>query len=151
MSLIPLDKVWVEANFKEVQLRRMRIGQPVTLRSDAYGAEVEYQGRIAGIGAGTGAAFALLPAQNATGNWIKVVQRVPVRVELTGGPLAQSPLRVGLSMQATVHLDGDVAPPAPPSPAVAASAAEANAAELAEADALVRRIIQSNQRGAPGR
>jgi membrane fusion protein (multidrug efflux system) len=151
MSLIPLDKVWVEANFKEVQLRRMRIGQPVTLRSDAYGAEVEYQGRIAGIGAGTGAAFALLPAQNATGNWIKVVQRVPVRIELTGGPLAQSPLRVGLSMQATVHLDGDVAPPAPPPPAVAASAAEANAAELAEADALVRRIIQSNQRGAPGR
>ena len=82
MSLIPLDKVWVEANFKEGQLRRMRIGQPVTLRADAYGSQVEYRGRIAGIGAGTGAAFALLPAQNATGNWIKVVQRVPVRIEL---------------------------------------------------------------------
>jgi pyruvate/2-oxoglutarate dehydrogenase complex dihydrolipoamide acyltransferase (E2) component len=82
MSLVPLDQVWVEANFKEVQLRRMRIGQPVTLRADLYGSQVEFRGRVAGLGAGTGAAFALLPAQNATGNWIKVVQRVPVRVEI---------------------------------------------------------------------
>jgi membrane fusion protein, multidrug efflux system len=145
MSLIPLDKVWVEANFKEVQLRRMRIGQPVTLRSDAYGSKVEYRGRIAGIGAGTGAAFALLPAQNATGNWIKVVQRVPVRIELTDGPLAEHPLRVGLSMLATVHLDGDAAAGAP---APAASAPDAQAAELAEADRLVRRIIEANQQPA---
>ena len=139
MSLIPLDQVWVEANFKEAQLRRMRIGQPVTLHADAYGAQVEYRGRIAGIGAGTGAAFALLPAQNATGNWIKVVQRVPVRIELTGGPLAEHPLRVGLSMAATVHLDGaDAAPP----PQRAASAEPA--ADLDEADAQVRRIIDAN-------
>ncbi len=141
MSLIPLDRVWVEANFKEVQLRRMRVGQPVTLHADAYGAKVEYRGRIAGIGAGTGAAFALLPAQNATGNWIKVVQRVPVRVELIDGPLAEFPLRVGLSMQATVQLDADEAQASAAKPA-AASADEA--AELAEADRLVRRIIDAN-------
>ena len=107
MSVIPLDRVWIEANFKEAQLRRMHIGQPVTMHADAYGSQVEYRGRVVGIGAGTGAAFALLPAQNATGNWIKVVQRVPVRIELIDGPLAAHPLRVGLSMQATVHLDED--------------------------------------------
>ncbi|MCU0921300.1 MAG: HlyD family efflux transporter periplasmic adaptor subunit [Burkholderiaceae bacterium] len=149
MSLIPLDKVWVEANFKEVQLRRMRIGQPVTLHADAYGSSVEYRGRVAGIGAGTGAAFALLPAQNATGNWIKVVQRVPVRIELSDGPLAEFPLRVGLSMAATVHLDGAAAAGAPPPPA--APPADARAAELAEADQLVRRIIDANLRPAARR
>jgi membrane fusion protein, multidrug efflux system len=106
MTVIPLEQVWVEANFKEVQLRQMRIGQPVKLQADLYGSKVEYEGRVAGLGAGTGAAFALLPAQNATGNWIKVVQRVPVRVELEAKQLAEHPLRVGLSMEATV----DVAP-----------------------------------------
>jgi membrane fusion protein (multidrug efflux system) len=105
MAVIPLDQVWVEANFKEAQLRHMRLGQPVLLTADAYGRKVEYRGRIVGIGAGTGAAFALLPAQNATGNWIKVVQRVPVRVALDGPPPQQHPLRVGLSMHATVRLD----------------------------------------------
>ena len=104
MSIIPLDQVWVEANFKEVQLRQMRIGQPVKLRADLYGSKIEYEGRISGVGAGTGASFALLPAQNATGNWIKVVQRVPVRVELEGKQLGQHPLRVGLSMEATVDV-----------------------------------------------
>jgi membrane fusion protein (multidrug efflux system) len=148
MSLIPLDKVWVEANFKEVQLRRMRIGQPVTLHADAYGSKVEYRGRIAGIGAGTGAAFALLPAQNATGNWIKVVQRVPVRVELIDGPLAEFPLRVGLSMHATVQLDADEAPAPTATPAVAATD---EAADLAEADRLVRRIIDANLKPSPRR
>jgi membrane fusion protein (multidrug efflux system) len=143
LSLIPLDQVWVEAIFTEAQLRRMRIGQPVTLHADAYGAQVEYRGRIAGIGAGTGAAFALLPAQNATGNWIKVVQRVPVRIELTDGPLAEHPLRVGLSMAATVHLDGDKATGAPARSA-SAPTGSAPAAELAEADQLVRRVIDAN-------
>jgi membrane fusion protein (multidrug efflux system) len=143
MSLIPLDQVWVEANFKEVQLRRMRIGQPVTLHADAYGSKVEYRGRIAGIGAGTGAAFALLPAQNATGNWIKVVQRVPVRVELIDGPLAEFPLRVGLSMQATVQLDADATPASAARPAVATPD---EAADLAQADRLVRQIIDANQK-----
>ena len=150
MSLIPLQQAWVEANFKEVQLRRMRVGLPVTLHADAYGSGVEYRGRIAGIGAGTGAAFALLPAQNATGNWIKIVQRVPVRVELVDGPLAEHPLRVGLSMVATVRLDGDTVAAAPAGPASAAAPADADeaaeAAALAEADRLVRQVIDANLR-----
>ena len=104
MSIIPLQQLWVDANFKEVQLRHIRIGQPVKLTADLYGKKVEYQGTVAGLGAGTGAAFALLPAQNATGNWIKVVQRVPVRVELDPKQLAENPLRVGLSMEATVNI-----------------------------------------------
>jgi len=104
MSIIPLEQVWVEANFKEVQLRKMRIGQRVTLHADIYGEGVEYTGHVAGLGAGTGAAFALLPAQNATGNWIKVVQRVPVRVELDAKQLATHPLLVGLSMNAVVDV-----------------------------------------------
>ncbi len=99
MSIVPLDQVWVDANFKEVQLRNMRIGQPVTLTADAYGKAVEYHGTVAGLGVGTGSAFALLPAQNATGNWIKVVQRVPVRIALDPKELAAHPLRVGLSME----------------------------------------------------
>ena len=104
MSLIALNDLWVDANFKEVQLRNIRIGQPVTLTADLYGKRVEYKGTVAGLGAGTGAAFSLLPAQNATGNWIKVVQRVPVRVVLDAQELAAKPLRVGLSMEATVDV-----------------------------------------------
>ncbi|WP_342617944.1 HlyD family efflux transporter periplasmic adaptor subunit [Rhodoferax sp. GW822-FHT02A01] len=104
MSIIPLNQLWVDANFKEVQLRNIRIGQPVTLTADVYGKKMEYKGTVAGLGAGTGAAFALLPAQNATGNWIKVVQRVPVRIALDPKQVAQSPLRVGLSMEATVDI-----------------------------------------------
>ncbi|MDE2419279.1 MAG: efflux RND transporter periplasmic adaptor subunit [Burkholderiales bacterium] len=104
MSVIALNQLWVDANFKEVQLRNIRIGQPVTLTADLYGRKVEYKGMVAGLGVGTGAAFALLPAQNATGNWIKVVQRVPVRVALDPKQLAESPLRVGLSMEATVDV-----------------------------------------------
>ena len=103
MSVIALNNVWVEANFKEVQLRNIRIGQPVTLVADQYGKKVTYNGTVSGLGAGTGAAFSLLPAQNATGNWIKVVQRVPVRVALDAKQLAEHPLRVGLSM--TVEVD----------------------------------------------
>jgi len=104
MSIIPLNQVWVDANFKEVQLRNIRIGQPVKLTADLYGKKMEYKGTVTGLGAGTGAAFSLLPAQNATGNWIKVVQRVPVRVTLDAEQLAQNPLRVGLSMEATVDV-----------------------------------------------
>ncbi len=104
MSLIALNQVWVDANFKEVQLRNIRIGQPVKLTADVYGKKVEFDGTVAGMSAGTGAAFALLPAQNATGNWIKVVQRVPVRIALDARQLASHPLRVGLSMEATVDV-----------------------------------------------
>jgi membrane fusion protein (multidrug efflux system) len=104
MSIIPLEQVWVEANFKEVQLRQMRIGQPVKLHADIYGSKIEYDGRVVGLGAGTGAAFALLPAQNATGNWIKVVQRVPVRILLDPREVAAHALRIGLSVDVSVQM-----------------------------------------------
>jgi membrane fusion protein, multidrug efflux system len=104
VSIVPLERLRVEANFKEVQLRRMRIGQPVSIVADLYGGRVEYKGTVTGLGLGTGAAFALLPAQNATGNWIKVVQRVPVRVALDPQELAAHPLRIGLSTRASVDV-----------------------------------------------
>lgn len=104
MAVVPLDRAWVDANFKEVQLADIRIGQPVELHSDLYGSDVTYHGHVAGLGAGTGAAFALLPAQNASGNWIKIVQRVPVRIALDAQELGAHPLRVGLSMVARVDL-----------------------------------------------
>jgi len=98
MSIVPLDGVWVDANFKEVQLRRMRIGQPVTMTADVYGSSVKYHGKVIGFSAGTGSAFATLPPQNATGNWIKIVQRLPVRIALDPKELQAHPLRIGLSM-----------------------------------------------------
>ncbi|HEX5684959.1 MAG TPA: efflux RND transporter periplasmic adaptor subunit [Ideonella sp.] len=102
MTVVALDKLWVDANFKEGQLADLRIGQPAELTADVYGTKVTYHGKVAGLGAGTGAAFSLLPAQNATGNWIKIVQRVPVRIALDPAELAEHPLRVGLSMEVTV-------------------------------------------------
>jgi membrane fusion protein (multidrug efflux system) len=104
MSIAPLGAVYVDANFKEVQLRKVRIGQPVTLTSDKYGGGVVFHGRVAGVGGGTGAAFAVIPAQNATGNWIKVVQRLPVRIRLDGEELKRHPLEVGLSMNAKINV-----------------------------------------------
>ena len=104
LSIVPLSEVWVDANFKEGQLRNLRIDQPVTLEADVYGKKVEYHGKVEGLGAGTGAAFALLPAQNATGNWIKVVQRVPVRIALDPKEVQEHPLRVGLSMDVKVDV-----------------------------------------------
>ncbi len=144
MTVIPLDQVWVEANFKEVQLRRMRIGQPVKLTADLYGSKVEYDGRIAGLGAGTGAAFALLPAQNATGNWIKVVQRVPVRVELDAKQLAAHPLRVGLSMEATVDVGDDGGAPLLGQAVSRSQVTTAFEPSAAEADRIVQQIIAGN-------
>src|SRR6266581_2865505 len=102
MTVVPLDQVWVDANFKEGQLANLRAGQPVRLLADAYGRAVKYRGQLVGFGAGTGSAFALLPAQNATGNWIKVVQRVPVRIALDPQELREHPLQIGLSMQVDV-------------------------------------------------
>jgi membrane fusion protein (multidrug efflux system) len=102
MTVVSLDQLWVDANFKEGQLNDIRIGQPVEMESDVYGSKVTFHGKVVGLGAGTGSAFALLPAQNATGNWIKVVQRVPVRISLDPQELAKHPLRVGLSMEVTI-------------------------------------------------
>ncbi|UXH80347.1 efflux RND transporter periplasmic adaptor subunit [Roseateles amylovorans] len=104
MAVVGLQQVWVDANFKESQLAKLRIGQTVTLEADVYGKKTEYHGKVQGLGAGTGAAFALLPAQNATGNWIKVVQRVPVRISLDPKEVAEHPLRVGLSMDVQVDI-----------------------------------------------
>ncbi|WDD95320.1 EmrA/EmrK family multidrug efflux transporter periplasmic adaptor subunit [Burkholderia sp. FERM BP-3421] len=104
MSVVPLGQIWVDANFKEVQLNHMRIGQPVELTADIYGSSVTYHGKVVGFSAGTGSAFSLLPAQNATGNWIKVVQRLPVRIALDPQALAKHPLRIGLSMQVDVAI-----------------------------------------------
>ncbi|HEX4157415.1 MAG TPA: HlyD family efflux transporter periplasmic adaptor subunit [Rhizomicrobium sp.] len=104
MSVVPVKSAYVDANFKEGQLTRVRAGQPVALTSDIYGSGVVFHGRVQGLGGGTGAAFAVIPAQNATGNWIKVVQRLPVRVALDPAELAIHPLRVGLSMTATIDL-----------------------------------------------
>jgi membrane fusion protein (multidrug efflux system) len=98
LAVVPLDQLWVEANFKEPQLANLQVGQPATLKADVYGGKIVYHGTVVGFGAGTGSAFALLPAQNATGNWIKIVQRVPVRIALDPAELAKSPLRIGLSM-----------------------------------------------------
>lgn len=145
MSIIPLNQLWVDANFKEVQLRNIRIGQPVNLTADVYGKKVEYKGTVAGLGMGTGAAFALLPAQNATGNWIKVVQRVPVRVALDAAQVAQNPLRVGLSMEATVDVsnkDGKMLADAPRASALVQTAVYASADSGAAEE--VRKIVAAN-------
>ncbi|MFM0637008.1 efflux RND transporter periplasmic adaptor subunit [Paraburkholderia metrosideri] len=107
MGIVPLNGVWIDANFKEVQLKHIRIGQPVELTADAYGSSVVFLGKVVGFSAGTGSAFSLLPAQNATGNWIKVVQRLPVRIEIDPQELEKHPLRIGLSMQVDVNVKDD--------------------------------------------
>ncbi|XHS80351.1 HlyD family efflux transporter periplasmic adaptor subunit [Burkholderiaceae bacterium UC74_6] len=145
MSVVPLKDVWVDANFKESQLRQLRIGQTVQLEADVYGKKIEYHGKVAGLGAGTGSAFSLLPAQNATGNWIKIVQRVPVRIELDPAELSEHPLRVGLSMDVTVDVsrqDGKILADAP-RPKFFASTEVFDSLER-DADLRVRDIIASN-------
>lgn len=145
MSLVPLAEVWVDANFKENQLRNLRIGQAAELTADLYGSQVTYHGRIAGLGVGTGAAFALLPAQNATGNWIKVVQRVPVRIALDADELRAHPLRIGLSMNVTVDTRDQGGPALAEAPRTEPLAQTRVFAELdAGADAEVARIIAAH-------
>ncbi|WP_139111502.1 HlyD family efflux transporter periplasmic adaptor subunit, partial [Sphingobium sp. Ndbn-10] len=107
MSIVPLAQVYVDANFKERQLGRVKVGMPATVTSDLYGGDVVYHGRVIGFAGGTGASMALIPAQNATGNWIKVVQRLPVRIALDPRELAEHPLRIGLSMEAEIDLSGE--------------------------------------------
>jgi membrane fusion protein (multidrug efflux system) len=151
MSVVTLDDAWVDANFKEGQLERLRIGQPTTLEADVYGKHVTYHGKVQGLGAGTGAAFSLLPAQNATGNWIKVVQRVPVRIALDPKEVAQNPLRVGLSMEVSVDVadqSGKSIADAP-RPAQQSQVASTNVFDKTsqDADAEVARIIAENGGG----
>ena len=145
MSIVPMSQMWVDANFKEVQLRNIRIGQSVKLTADLYGKKLEYKGTVAGLGMGTGSAFALLPAQNATGNWIKVVQRIPVRVALDAAEVAKNPLRVGLSMEATVDVSqqgGKTLADAPRASALVQTAVYEAVGKGADEE--VRKIIAAN-------
>ncbi|MBV7387209.1 EmrA/EmrK family multidrug efflux transporter periplasmic adaptor subunit [Pasteurellaceae bacterium TAE3-ERU1] len=144
MAIIPTKEVWVDANFKETQLKEMRVGQSVKLYFDMYG-DIEFDGRVVGIEPGTGSAFSLLPAQNATGNWIKVVQRVPVRIALEPEQLEKHPLRIGLSAKVEVHTaerEGDnLAAVSSGEPLFATDTLNYN---QQEADALIQRIIRDN-------
>ncbi|UPG96358.1 efflux RND transporter periplasmic adaptor subunit [Luteibacter aegosomatissinici] len=145
MTVVPLHDLWVDANFKESQLRHVRIGQPAKVESDIYGGGVEYHGHVVGLGAGTGSAFSLLPAQNATGNWIKVVQRVPVRIAIDAKDLDTHPLRIGLSTAVTVNITddkGDVLAKAPSTTPVAQTTVYDDVA--AKADAAADVIVQQN-------
>jgi len=144
LAIVPLDNVWVDANFKEVQLTRMRVGQPVTLTADIYGGGVTYHGYVAGLSPGSGAAFALLPPQNASGNWIKIVQRVPVRIRIDPNDLKAHPLRVSLSVDVTVDVRDQSGP------AIAANAQPRAFEEQAipndsrAVNALIAKIIADN-------
>jgi len=149
MTVVPLNALWVDANFKEGQLRHLRIGQPAQVRSDLYGSEHIFHGRVQGMSAGTGAAFALLPPQNASGNWIKVVQRVPVRIQIDDRDLAKAPLRIGLSATVTVDTTSRSGPvlameaddkPVGNTEVYAQDLERANA----EADAVIRRNLGGN-------
>ena len=144
MAVVPLAKVWVDANFKEVQLDRVRVGQPVTVTADIYGGAVTYHGHVEGLGAGSGSAFALLPPQNASGNWIKIVQRVPVRIALDPAELKAHPLRVGLSVTADVDVrdqSGSLM-----TSKLGQGVTRANTGEDTgpEADAIIARIVKEN-------
>ena len=143
MAIVPLHDVWVDANFKEVQLKHMRIGQPVELTADVYGSSVPYHGKVVGFSAGTGSAFSLLPAQNATGNWIKVVQRLPVRISLDPQELEKHPLRIGLSMQADVNIKDDTGGQLGQAPTTTYQT-DVFDKYGAEADAEIARIIAEN-------
>jgi membrane fusion protein (multidrug efflux system) len=149
MAVVPLHQVWIDANFKETQLTHMRIGQPVNIRSDVYGSAVTYKGKIESLGVGTGSAFALLPAQNATGNWIKIVQRIPVRIVFDDPKqLDQHPLRIGLSTDVEVGLHDQNGPmlaqQAPIQPAFSTDVYEK---QLAQADGMIAQIIHANMAG----
>jgi membrane fusion protein, multidrug efflux system len=144
LAVVPLEDVWVDANFKEVQLQRMRAGQPVTVRTDLYGGSVTYHGRLVGIAAGSGSAFALLPAQNASGNWIKIVQRVPVRILLNPEELEAHPLRVGLSTTVRVDLHDTSGPVITTAVRNAPLPTEASAGDDPAVDTRIAEIIADN-------
>jgi membrane fusion protein (multidrug efflux system) len=145
LAIVPLHDLWVDANFKEAQLEHVRIGQPVTLTADFYGSSVQYDGKVVGLAPGTGSVFSLLPPQNATGNWVKIVQRLPVRIAIDPQELDKHPLRLGLSVRATINThdrNGAVLAQAPSSGTVYATPVYDSG--TAEADALVARIVQQN-------
>src|SRR5271155_2425713 len=144
LAVVPLENVWVDANFKEVQLERMRAGQPVTLRTDLYGRQVTYHGHLAGIAAGSGNAFALLPSQNASGNWIKIVQRVPVRILLNPDELKAHPLRVGLSAAVRVDLHDTSGPLMSTAVRNVPQPRQTSAGDDPRVDALIASIIADN-------
>ena len=145
LVVVPLESVWVDANFKEVQLAKIRIGQDVELSADVYGSKVIYHGKVQGLSAGTGSAFSLLPAQNATGNWIKVVQRVPVRIQLDPKELKEHPLRVGLSVDAVVDISKQDGPSLAEAPrATPAQETHALTPDLKQADDLVSSLLAAN-------
>jgi len=145
MSVVPLDAVWVDANFKESQLADMRIGQPVDITTDFYGGGIVFHGRVAGLGAGSGAAFSVLPPQNASGNWIKIVQRVPVRIVLDPDALKDHPLRVGLSVRADVDVTDKSGAMIAAAPAKALMRGDVGEPPKAEIDALAARIVAENR------
>jgi membrane fusion protein (multidrug efflux system) len=144
MGIVALDAVWVDANFKEVQLRNMRVGQPVRLRADMYGGSAEYHGKVVGLSAGSGTAFALLPAQNASGNWIKIVQRLPVRIELDPSELRAHPLRIGLSLTADVDIRDTSGPVVSQQVRQIPIPSQASLANDPEEDARIEQIIGEN-------
>lgn len=149
MAVVPLHGVWIDANFKETQLGNMRIGQPVEIRADVYGGSVSYKGKVESLGVGTGSAFSLLPAQNATGNWIKIVQRVPVRVFFTDPKqLEEHPLRIGLSTKVSVNLHDTSGPLlAKQAPTQPAFTTDVYKQQLAKADGMIADIIHANMAG----
>jgi membrane fusion protein (multidrug efflux system) len=144
MGLVPLDDVWVDANFKEVQLRNIRVGQPVALHADLYGSRVEFHGKVAGLSAGSGSAFALLPAQNASGNWIKIVQRIPVRIVIDPQDLKTHPLRVGLSMTADVDVRDTSGPVVATQVRTAPLPTQASAGDDPQVEQRIRDIVAQN-------
>jgi membrane fusion protein (multidrug efflux system) len=147
MAVVPLSNVWVDANFKEGQLAQMRLGQPVKITTDLYGGKVVYHGRIAGLGAGSGSAFAVLPAQNASGNWIKIVQRVPVRIALDPAELKANPLRIGLSVRAEVDISDQSGPRVAAAPVAGVMRGNTGEDTGAKVDALVKKILSANGAG----
>jgi membrane fusion protein (multidrug efflux system) len=144
LAVVPLDDVWIDANFKEGQLARMRAGQAVTVDTDVYGGKVEFHGHLVGFGAGSGSAFALLPAQNASGNWIKIVQRVPVRVLLDPQELKDHPLRIGLSARVKVDLRDSSSEQASGVVRNTAQPVQTSAGDDPEVEAQIARIIAEN-------
>lgn len=151
MAVVPVDAVWIDANFKEGQLVDMRVGQPVTVKADVYGGDVVYHGKVAGFGAGSGSAFALLPAQNASGNWIKIVQRVPVRILLDPRELREHPLRLGLSVAVKVDIRSANGAPLGAPTAGSSMRGDAGSDGGPATEAIIARILADNSAKAADR